>query len=266
MDEIAQQKFLDAVIAARCEHMSLSGLIKDLRPASESEGYYLQDALPARLQGNGFGPRVGHKIGCTTQVMQEYMKVPHPCAGGVYESTVRFMNGTFRLSDFVRVGVECEIAVRLAEDLTSRGAKFSRRDVAQAIASCMVAIEVVDDRYADFRSLGAPALIADDFFGAGCVLGAEVADFDPFDLGGVSASMVIDGAEVGTGVGSDVLGHPLDALVWLANNAAHRECRGLRAGEFVLLGSLVQTKWLDGPCEIRAINDPLGEITARFER
>ena len=52
---------------------------------------------------------------------------------------------------------------------------------------------------------------------------------------------------------------------WLANNATTRASGGLRAGEFVLLGSLAQTRWLEHPCEVRVINNPLGEIVARFE-
>jgi 2-keto-4-pentenoate hydratase len=265
LDESALQKAVEALVNTRRDHVPFDGFTEELRPGSEAEGYLIQDALLKRFAESGFGPRAGHKIGCTTKVMQEYLEISNPCAGGVYETTTRFMNGIFSLTDFVRVGVECEIAVRLADDLTSRGAVFVREDVVDAVEACMVAIEIVDDRYTDFTRLGAPTLIADDFFGAGCVLGPELTDFNPFDLDQVTASMLIDGVSVGSGVGSDVLGHPLDALSWLANNATTRASGGLRAGEFVLLGSLVQTKWIENPCEVRVTNDPLGEIVARFE-
>ncbi|MEU4541504.1 fumarylacetoacetate hydrolase family protein [Streptosporangium sp. NPDC023825] len=264
MRETATKLAVDALVRTRLDHVPFEGFDSKARPNSEAEGYAIQDALAPELQLTSLGWRSGHKIGCTTKVMQDYLKIPNPCGGGVYEGTVQHEHGTFPLSDFVRVGVECEIAVRLAEDLPPRATAFTREDVACAVGACMVAIEIVDDRYADFTKLGAPTLIADDFFGAGCVLGPEIADFDPFELSQVSASMLIDGTSVGSGVGSDVLGNPLDALTWLANNAADRTINGLRAGEFVLLGSLVQTKWINGPCEVRAINDPLGEIVAVF--
>lgn len=264
MREVAPKAAVDALVRTRLDHVPFGGFDNEARPDSEEEGYAIQDALASELQPTGLGRRVGHKIGCTTKVMQDYLQIPNPCAGGVYEGTVRHERGTFPLSDFVRVGVECEIAVRLAEDLSPRATAFTREDVARAVGACMVAIEVVDDRYTDFTKLGAPTLIADDFFGAGCVLGGEITDFEPFELARVSASMLIDNASVGSGVGSDVLGNPLDALTWLANNAAGRALNGLRAGDFVLLGSLVQTKWLNGPCEVRAVNDPLGEIVAVF--
>lgn len=265
MDKSAQEKAAEILISTRRDHIPFDGFPEDLRPASEAEAYLLQDALVDGLSKNGFGKRAGHKIGCTTRVMQEYLKIANPCAGGVYEATAQFESGIFSLKDFVRVGVECEIAVYLGDDLTSRQAVFTRDDVAGAVEACMVAIELVDDRYTDYTRLGAPTLVADDFFGAGCVLGPKLTEFDPFDLVNATASMLIDGVSVGSGVGSDVLGHPLDALSWLANNATTRASGGLRAGEFVLLGSLVQTKWLEHPCEVRVINNPLGEIVARFE-
>ena len=68
---------------------------------------------------------------------------------------------------------------------------------------------------------------------------------------------------VGSGVGTDILGHPLDALVWLANHATGRGST-LHAGEFVLLGSLVQTHWVEKGDEVVIVNEPLGEVRATF--
>ncbi len=50
--------------------------------------------------------------------------------------------------------------------------------------------------------------------------------------------------EVGRGRGADVMGHPFEALAWLANSLAQRG-RSLRAGEFVFTGSVVETKWVN---------------------
>jgi 2-oxo-3-hexenedioate decarboxylase/2-keto-4-pentenoate hydratase len=130
------------------------------------------------------------------------------------------------------------------------------------VGGIMAAIEVVDDRYADFRALDAPSLVADDFFGAGCVLGSAhpLAGLDPAALEG---SMAINGEVVGTGLGRDILGHPLEALVWLANARAERG-RSLRAGDFVLLGSLVETKWVAVGDVVEIDIQGLGTATARF--
>jgi 2-keto-4-pentenoate hydratase len=236
----------------------------ELTPADERAAYSVQAELHRCLTTAGWGPVVGHKIGCTTRVMQAYLHIDNPCAGGIFASTAHRQHGPFEHGRFVRVGVECEIAVTLGADLPHTSAPFDRAAVAAAVSACQAAIEVVDDRYLDYRSLDTPTLIADDFFGAGCVLGAPAMGFHPFGLARASASMSINGALVGAGVGTDILGEPLDALAWLANSLAARG-QGLREGEFVLLGSLVQTHWLEpGAAEVVVQNDPLGEVRATF--
>ena len=69
--------------------------------------------------------------------------------------------------------------------------------------------------------------------------------------------MVINGKEVGAGVGGDILGHPLNALVWLADLRGGQG-RPLKAGEFVTLGSLVRTVWVEEGDEIIAEVEGLG--------
>src|SRR5205085_4094929 len=137
---------------------------------------------------------------------------------------------------FVRVGVECEIAVRLARDLAPSQAPFTADQVAQAIEAYHPAIEIVDDRYENWQTIGAPTLVADDFFAAGCVLGAPVARSTAPDLLKVTGRAIINDKEEGRGTGADVLGHPHNALAWLADHLA-AEGRGLHAGQIVLTGS-----------------------------
>jgi 2-oxo-3-hexenedioate decarboxylase/2-keto-4-pentenoate hydratase len=159
--------------------------------------------------------------------------------------------------------VECEIAVRLAHDLPAARAPHDRTAVAAAVGACMTAIEVVDDRYADYRALDTPTLVADDFFNAGCVLGAPRAPWRALDLAALRGRMTINGAEVGTGRGGDILGHPLAALAWLANDLAARG-QQLHAGEFVLLGSVVETRWAEQGDLVAIEIDGLGAARAEF--
>lgn len=67
--------------------------------------------------------------------------------------------------------------MRLGADVPESGAPYDRNSVAGFVECCMPAAEIVDDRYADWRTVGTPLLIADNFFGAGCVLGAPVHDW-----------------------------------------------------------------------------------------
>ena len=169
-----------------------------------------------------------------------------------------------RHADYLHVGVECEIAVRLGRDLPAAGAPYTRAAVAEAVEACMAGMEIVDDRYVDYKSMDTPTLIADDFFDAGCVLGAPLTDWRSMDLAALTGVTLINGVEVGRGRSADVMGHPFEALAWLANNLARRG-QGLRAGEFVCTGSVVETKWLSQGDRVVMRIEGLGEVEAVFE-
>ena len=250
------------IASARRSRTPLQPLAAELAPKTEAEGYLVQDAVHGLLAAD-FGVRVGYKIGCTSAVMQQYLGIPHPCAGGVFAKGVHASGVSLASNDFVRVGVECEIAVRLARDLASSEAPFTADTVAHAVDAYLPAIEIVDDRYQEWQTLGAPTLVADDFFAAGCVLGKPVTRSAAPDLPGVIGRALINSVEAGQGTGADVLGHPHNALAWLANHLAATG-KHLRAGEIVLTGSLVKTLWLNAGDKVEMELQGLGTVGAAF--
>ena len=251
-----------SIVTARRGRKPLPAFSAELVPADEAEGYKIQRAVHDLLLPQA-GAMVGYKIGCTSAVMQQYLDIPHPCGGGVFAKGVHESGAKLRFGDYVRVGVECEIAVRLARDLLPSEAPFTAEWMMEAIEAYHPAIEIVDDRYVKWETMGAPALIADDFFAAGCVLGQPVARNEAPDLLHVAGRAVINGKEVGRGTGADVLGHPHNALAWLANHLAE-EGKGLHAGQIVLTGSLVKTVWLNAGDSVVMELDGLGAVAADF--
>jgi len=250
------------IAAARRNRTPLPPLAPDAAPQTEADGYRIQDAVHKLLAAE-LGALVGYKIGCTSPVMQQYLDIPHPCGGGVFANGVFDSGAALRTENFVRVGVECEIAVKLARDLALTEEPFTAEWVAESIEAYLPAIEIVDDRYVDWQTLGAPTLVADDFFAAGCVLGKPVARVGLPDVLHVAGRALINGAEVGRGSGADVLGHPHNALAWLANHLA-ADGKNLRAGQLVLTGSLVKTVWLKAGDEVVMELEGLGRVSATF--
>ena len=238
---------------------------QDQAPGNERDAYLLQFELHDGLQGIGFGDRAGWKIGCTTPVMQKFMSIDHPCSGGVMESRVHFDHFVGAYSDFNRVGVECEIAVTLAADLPPKDTPYVIQDLIPTIQSCRAAMEIVDDRYADYSSLSTEDMIVDDFFQSACVLGPEVMNWQETDLAEIRGRTMINGTEIGSGQGADIMGHPLNALAWLANNLIELD-RHLLAGEFVLLGSMVECQWLSPGDAVEMQIFGLGQVTAEFAK
>jgi 2-keto-4-pentenoate hydratase len=250
------------IVTARRNRAPLRPLAGDTAPQDEAEGYQIQRAVHDLLLPY-FGALAGYKIGCTSPVMQQYLDIPHPCGGGVFAKGVHESGASLSAKDFVRVGVECEIAVRLGRDLLPSEEPFTSEWVAESIEAYLPAIEIVDDRYAKWETMGAPTLIADDFFAAGCVLGKPVARTAAPDLLEVVGRAIINGVAVGQGTGADVLGHPHNALAWLANHLA-ADGKGLHAGQIVLTGSLVKTVWLKAGASVKMELEGLGKVTVTF--
>ncbi|MCP4380936.1 MAG: hydratase [Hyphomicrobiales bacterium] len=250
----------EQIAAARLSHAPLAMLPEEIRPRDEPEAYAVQQAVHARLPD--LGSRVGTKIACTTAVMQTYLGVHNPCSAGVFAGGTYLRSTTLSSGGFHRIGVECEIAVRIGHDLDPAQAPFTTDTVAEAITEYMAAIEIVDDRYADWRATDTPTLIADDFFAAGCVLGDPVAR--RMNARNLIGTTTVNGKEVGRGQGTDVMGDPLNALAWLAGSLALRG-EMLRRGDIVLTGSLVETRWLSPGDSASALISGLGEVSLSVE-
>lgn len=252
------------LVASRFARTPLRGLDEACRPSDEAEAYEVQRHAHDLMTGQGRGRRIGRKVGCTTPVMQAYLGIPNPCAGGIFESAVMRRSGTWTSGDHQRLGVECEIAVELGADLPADAAgQVAFATAAKAVRNCMAAIEIVEDRYVDYARIDTATLIADDFFQAGCVLGPDHPECPPDTLDRLAGRMIVNRVDVGGGHGRDVLGHPLNSLCWLASSAS-RHGSPLQAGEIVLLGSLVQTVWLSRGDHARIAIDELGEAEFRI--
>jgi len=232
-----------------------------MRPRTEMEGYALQrevnHLLAARL-----GTIAGLKIGCTTPVMQRFLGISSPCAGEVFSSTVIHEEGSVHAAKHRKLGVECEIVAILGTDILPTRLPYTATSISRYVEAIAPGIEIVDDRYLYYRTLGAPTLIADNFFNAGCVLGTPFRDWPSLELPELTGWMTINGGEVGRGTGAMVLGHPLEALAWLANLRASQGL-GLQKGQFVFLGSLVETKWLSAGDHVVIGVDFLGKVELR---
>ncbi len=226
---------------ARLNGRPVHPLSAGLMPHDAGEGYAVQLRLHHLLSEAGEGPVAGHKIGCTTLVMRQKLGIDQPCAGAIHGRRVLGDGGTWSVAGRIKPSVECEIAVRLARDLPPIAGHYTADSVHAAVGACMASIELCDDRYTDREKVGVPTLIADDFYNVGCVLGEEIRDWQTIDLAAISGTMRINGRETGRGKGGDIMGHPLEALAWLANLRAS-EGHHLKAGDFITLGSIVSSQ------------------------
>jgi len=215
----------------------------DLAPRDFGEAYAIQGQFVGR-RSESLGPVTGYKIALTTPAMRAMVGLNDSIAGDMLETTIRRGGAQVRAADYVRLIVEFEIAFEMAEDLPAIDAPYTRERIARSVAAAMPALELADDRDADYAKLKDNALMlaADNGWNEGAVLGSPVRDWQDIDLAALAGVAKVNGKTAGEGKGSDVMGHPLDALAWLANNLAGRGL-GLWRGDVVITGSLVTSKF-----------------------
>jgi 2-keto-4-pentenoate hydratase len=242
-----------------------TALPAELAPRSAEEAYAIQDAFVA-LRAQKLGGIVGYKIALASEAMRRFVGVDRPQAGAMLESTLQRTPGRVRAADYVRLIVEFEIAVQIAEDLPAADAPFFRERVQAAAGAVMPAIELADDRQADYAELARHPfeLIADNGWNEGAILGEPAKEWKAIDLSRVRGIASVNGQLVGQGKGSDAMGHPFDAVAWVADHlAAHG--RGLLRGDVVITGSLVTSQAVKAGDLVRFDLDGLGSVELRVE-
>jgi 2-keto-4-pentenoate hydratase len=241
----------------------------DLAPRDSGEAYAIQSEFVG-MRAAELGQVTGYKIALTTQAMRAMVGVKESIAGDMLEKTILRSRpdakARVRAADYVNLIVEFEIGAELAEDLPAIGAPYNRESVSKAVAALMPALELADDRNADYKVLPGRALmlIADNAWNEGAVFGEPVKDWRGIDLAALQGVASINSKKVGTGHGRDVMGHPLDALAWLANHLAARGL-GLWRGDVVITGSLVTSKFPKAGDLIRFEAGALGAVELQVD-
>jgi 2-keto-4-pentenoate hydratase len=248
----AAARYIDAAHRARARYENLP---EATAPRTVAEAYAAQAAL-CRLWEPGRGAIVGLKIATTTRIMQELMGIDHPCMGTVFASRVHASPAAIAKAEFINVRIECELAVRLGRDLPHADVPYTRDSVRPAVREIMPAFELIEDRFADYKSTKALTLIADNAWNGGVVLGPATALAADRDLNGIGGRLASDGKEIATGRTDD----PLGALAWLANQAG--ACgRPMTAGMIVITGSVIPTVDIAPGERLDFTLDGLGAVT-----
>lgn len=209
--------------------------------------YRVQDAYAHRQLATLNTDPGGFKIGLTTQKMQAMCGIDQPVSGYIAANRIYTSPARIDALQHTHLGLEFEVAVKLGRDFPFRPRPYSQEEVATD-AQVAPGVELVDDRHADYATLEALSLIADNAWNAGAVHGAW--QDPPADLAGIEAIITCNGQEIDRGHGRDALGHPYIPLTWLANFRARTE-RPLKKGDIVLTGSLIRTQFPTEACTYR---------------
>lgn len=219
------------------------------RPQSDADAYQIQDAVIERL-GETVG---GWKVGAASATTAAF------CAP-ICASMIRPSPASYSAVELRIIGIEAEIAFRLGRDLPARASAYNRAEVTAGVSLHPV-IEVVDSRYADFRSLDRPSVLADNFSNGGLVFGAAAPNWHSHDLSRTTITVTEDGEPFADSRGG-ALRDPIAALLDFANLMSGRG--GVKAGTIVTTGSWTGMVFTKRGARIVADFGPLGRVEVAF--
>jgi 2-keto-4-pentenoate hydratase len=257
MDDIAAQRAAEKLLAAHKANLRFEPLGPPEAPATIADAYDIQERYVALLH-QAHGGEAGYKVGLTSTAMQTFCGIDHPIAGVVLAKRVHQSGVTVRRSDYGRLGLEFEIAVRIKSDVPVMPCTADM--IGPHIGGVGAAVELVDDRSADYAKLDVRTLVADNSWNGGIVL-SEFATAWP-DLESVLGQATQDRAAIGEGHGRDILGHPFQSVAWLATQLASRGA-GLKAGQVVMTGSVMKTVFPEHDANYRFDLAPIGFVEVR---
>jgi 2-oxo-hept-3-ene-1,7-dioate hydratase len=243
--------------ASRRSHESVPGLPQVL---SFDQAYAVQAAFRALWSDTV----IGHKVGCSSEQSQRLVNSPGPIAGSLFRDALWQEPATVPAARFFVAGVEAEFGFRLGADLPARPAPYSREEVSAAVDAVVPLIEICDTRLSEWRTRRIEEITADNAFNGGVVVGQPFEGWRSLDLATHAVTLAIDGERKGEGTGALVLGHPLIALTWLANELSRRG-NGLRSGELVAAGTCTGLHFVSpGSTVVADFGAALGKVTIHF--
>lgn len=200
--------------------------------------YQAQAAFVKRLQER-YGPVVGYKVGLTSQKAQQRFGVHHPIMGVLLERMLLPQGATISTDFGARPMFELDLLVRVGDERINQARTTA--EALQYLDAVIPFIELPDLAYAEDVPLNAAALVAVNAGARLGIMGDPIPITPEGDwlqrLSEFEAKIAQDTTVIGGGFGRDLLGHPLNAVMWLKNEV-HKRGMKLKKGDLLSLGGL----------------------------
>lgn len=203
---------------------------------------------------------VGRKIGLTSRAVQKQLGVDQPDFGMLFADMAICDGEPIDAGRVLQAKVEAEVAFVLDRDLTAEQPTMA--DVIRAVGFAVAAIEVVGSRVANW-DIRLVDTVADNASSGLFVLGNTPRKLDGLNLRDCNMEMLGGSALVSSGVGHACLGHPLNAVLWLARKMVEVG-RPLLGGDIVLSGALGPMVGVQPGTVYEARVEGMGAVRAAF--
>jgi 2-keto-4-pentenoate hydratase len=222
-----------ALFDARTQGYQIAPLRESFGLSEVSQAYEIQRLNTERWRARG-RRTTGCKIGLTSKAVQEQLGVSEPDFGVLWSDLAFGPGAVLPAGRFLQPKAEAEIAFILGRDLVA--SDLSMPDILSAVDYVLPAVEIVDSAI-DKWNIRLVDTIADNASSGGYVLGDSPRLLSQVDLRTCGMLLTRAGELVSQGVGAACLGHPLNAVLWLARKMVEMGAP-MKAGDLVLSGAL----------------------------
>jgi 2-keto-4-pentenoate hydratase len=259
MDENRIRTLAEMLLAAEKNRKPIPPLTQTDPGITVDEAYRIQLRIMETKKSSG-QVVVGKKIGLTSVAMQAMLGVKEPDYGHILNGMVVMEGEKVPAADLIQPRIEGELAFVLKEDLKGPGVTMT--EVLRCSEGVIPALEIIDSRVTDWK-IKLPDTVADNASSARIVLGGKITPVLGLDLRTVGMVLEKNGEVAATAAGAAVLGHPAQAVAWLADKLAAYGI-SLRKGEVILSGSLTGAIPVAAGDFIRADFGVLGDVKIKF--
>ncbi len=250
----------DELLEAERTKVAIAPLTQRFEQLTVEDAYQIQLEVMRKKRSEG-RQVIGKKVGLTSVAMQKMLGVDEPDYGHLLDD-MRVSDGEkVRIADMLSPKIEAEIGFILSQDLT--GPNVTYLDVLMATKYVVPTLEIIDSRIADWK-IKLIDTVADNGSSAKVVVGNKLSTIDGLDLRSLGMVLYNNGEMVATGSGAAALGHPAQAVAWLANKL-HAFGIMLKAGELILPGALSGAMSVKQGDRVSAHFGPLGSVSVLFE-
>ena len=259
MDHSKIQQYGDELYQSLLDRQPVAPLTDREADITIEDAYQIQlRMIQRRLDA---GERVvGKKIGVTSKVVMDMLKVNQPDFGHLLSGMVYNEGQPISAGSMIAPKAEAEVAFILARDLEGPG--VTAADVLAATECVMPCFEIVDSRIRDWK-IKITDTVADNASCGVFVLGDRAVSPMALDLQTCGMVLEKNGEVVATGAGAAALGSPLNSVAWLANTMG-RLGIPLKAGDVILSGALAAMFPAAKGDFFRVSIGGLGECSVRF--
>ena len=259
MNQPSLQALGDELYTALTSQQTIEPLSTRHPDLTIEDAYAIQQHLLARRIAQGEHV-IGKKIGVPSEAVMNMLGVFQPDFGWLTDGMVYNEGEAIPASSLIQPKAEGEIAFLLKKTL--KGPGVTAADVIAATQGVMTCFEIVDSRIRDWK-IKIQDTVADNASCGVFVLGDRLVDPRDVDLGTCGMVLEKNGEIVATGAGAAALGHPANAVAWLANTLGALGI-ALEAGEVILSGSLAAMVPVKAGDNLRVTIGGIGSCSVRF--